>query len=327
MSISIADSLGLSSGEERSGREARRGFDAQFPGLSAARGELLERATALSKRPRTEYQGERVAGLGGNENRALDRAANGYEESRGYYNRAGEQIDKVANNEFNSENIQRYMNPYVEGVVNNTLRKENEAFQQRQNRLRGNAVAAGAFGGDRATLLESQAEQRQLETVGDITAEGYSTAYREAFQGWQADNNRRLGAAQAYDAVGGDLSRLNGDQITELLRTGGADRVVRQLTNDVGYQNFIENRDWDVTNLQPLIQAIQTAGGGNSAGSGGGGSGGGSNAIGNIAGAVSAVVGYFGSRGSTQTSTSTGSIDSSYGPITNTSTVSYSMGG
>lgn len=259
--------------------------------LNQAGSSLLERGQKLADRPYTPYRGERVAGLSQNENMAMGLARTAPADSRTYLDKAGAQIDSVAGSEWNADTAKKYMDPYVGGVVNTALRNENTAYQQDQNDLRAKATSQGAFGGSRATLLEAAGTGKHLQAVGDITTAGYSAAYKNAFSGWQADNDRKLGAARAYQSVGGDIAKLNSDQIQDLMQTGGADRVLRQITDDTNYQAFIEKRDWDVSNLQPLIQSIAAARGGNVQRDTSK-----TDAATSALGSIASLVGYYGSR-------------------------------
>jgi hypothetical protein len=232
--------------------------------IGEAQQDLVSRSQAIADRPYTPYAGNRVADLSQNETSAVGMArdATNFNDSRAYLDKAGGQVDAVAGSEWNSDTAKKYMDPYIGQVVDNSLKRENTAYQQNQNQIKGNAARSGAFGGSRASLLETQGTGEHLQAVGDITAKGYSAAYQNAIGTWQADNNRRLAASSAYTNVGGDISRLNSSQITDLLRTGQADRVLRQANADFDYQQFLENRDWDVNNLQPLFQAVGGATGG-----------------------------------------------------------------
>ena len=42
------------------------------------------------------------------------------------------------------------------------------------------------------------------------------------------------------------------------MATGGLKRSLKQAGLDFDYQQFIEARDWDITNLQPLLAAVGT---------------------------------------------------------------------
>lgn len=254
----------------------------------------LGRAREIADRPYTPFEGTRVAGLSPNEQlgtqMATGAALSG--DSRRYLDKAGALTDEAAGSTWNSETAKKYMDPYIGGVVDNALKKENEAYSGRQAALKGNAARVGAFGGDRATLLEAAETGRHLDTVGDITSKGYSQAYGQAVNTWMADNQRRLQSADAYRAVGGDINNLNASQITDLLRTGQTGRLLEQANLDFDYQQFVENRDWSVDNLQPLLStlgSIQT--GGTQTYNQAGGS-----KTAAMLGALSTIVGYYGGQ-------------------------------
>lgn len=308
-----AAALGAASNaaEGHANRSAARDANKRNAWIGEAQQDLVGRARSIADRSYQPYNGNRIAGMSANEGRAIGIASDAttFNDARGYLDRAGSTIDGVTN--WGTETMQRYMDPYVDQVVGGTLRRENEAYQSRLGELRGSAAVRGAFGGDRATLLEAQETGRHLDTVGDLTAQGYSDAYRSAVNTWQADNNTRLAVADAYRAVGGDITRMNSNQITDLLRTGGADRLLRQMELDVDYSNFIEQRDWDVNNLEPLFRAVGQAGGtpetavppDNTASS--------------LMGAAATLVGYFGQRDRAPQSTGgTGAGGGTAAPVT-----------
>lgn len=254
--------------------------------------DLIKRATSIADRQYIPYSGNRVAGLAQNESTAIGMArdASTFNDARTYLDRAGQTIDGVT--DWSTETMRRYMDPYVDQVVGSTLRRENEAYQGRLADLRGSQAMRGAFGSDRATLAEAEETGRHLDTVGDLTAQGYSNAYRTALDAWSTDNQTKLATADALRAVGGDISRLNSAQITDLLRTGGADRLLRQMELDVDYQDFLEQRDWDVNNIEPLFRAVEGAAGAPGPGVPA------DNTASSLLGMASTLVGYFGSRGS-----------------------------
>lgn len=288
---------------ERYRRDNRAMFDAQ--------GDALTRARNIADRPYEEYQGQRVAGLSGNERQAstmAQRAADG--PARQYLDKAGGMIDSVANSEWNTDTARKFMNPYTDVVLDSTLRREKEAYGQDLKTLQGQAKSRGAFGGDRQTMLESGLRKDHLETVGDLTSRGMYDAYNNASQMWMQDNNRKLAASDAYRAVGGDISRMDSAQITDLMRTGQANRIIEQMQLDSDYGDFIERRDWDVTNLQPLLQAIGTSREGKAIETGQ------STGAGQVIGAVASIVGMFGGGGGGSSAGSTGNGMGTAAPIT-----------
>lgn len=272
--------------------------------------DLISRATTIADRQYTPYTGTRVADLAPNERTAINLASDAttFNDARNYLDRAGQTIDGVS--DWSTETMKKYMDPYVDQVVDSTLRRENEAYQGRLADLRSSQAVRGAFGSDRATLAESEETGRHLDTVGDLTAQGYSNAYRTALDAWSTDNQTKLATADALRAVGGDVSRLNSAQITDLLRTGGADRLLRQMELDVDYQDFIEQRDWDANNLEPLFRAVEGAAGNQGQPIPA------DTTASSLLGMASTLVGYFGSRDSGVSKGSTGGTGAGMGTAT-----------
>lgn len=303
---------GSAASEGHANRSAVRNSNKRNAWIGESQQDLVRRARSIADRSYSPYEGNRIAGMSVGEQRAIGMAndATTFNQTQGYLDKAGASIDGVTN--WGTETMEKYMNPYVDKVVDNTLRRENEAYQGRLADVRSGAAARGAFGGDRATLLESAETGRHLDTVGDLTAQGYSDAYGSALNAWQADNNTKLAVADAYRAVGGDVTRMNSQQITDLLRTGGADRLLRQMDLDVDYGNFIEQRDWGVSNLQPLFQAVNSA-----TGSPGQQMVPADNTASSIMGAAATLVGYFGQRDRAPSTTGgTGAGGGTAAPVT-----------
>lgn len=252
---------GAAANEGHQNRKAARNANRQDAWIGDAQQDLVDRSKAIADRPYTPYQGGRVADLSSNERQAYSLAndATNFNDSRGYLDKAGATIDGI--DDWSADTVKKYMDPYVGQVVDNTLKREDTAYQQRRNQLKSQSASIGAFGGDRASLLEAAETGKHLQNVGDITAKGYSDAYSKALDSWQADSRTKLAAADAYRSVGGDISRLNSSQITDLLRTGQADTLVRQMNLDNDYSKFIEQRDWDANNLDVLMRAVGQASG------------------------------------------------------------------
>lgn len=210
---------------------------------------LLGRASEIADRPYTPYEGQRVAGLSDNEQQASALARTGSPDARRLYEKSESAIDD-SNKEFNSANLETYLSPYRDSGI----QKENDVYDREKASLLNSK--AGAWGGDRAAFQESELTRNHMGAIGDINAQ----AYKDATNAFFADSDRKTRAAQAYESVGGDLAQLNRSQIQDLMATGGLERTLNQANLDFNYQQFVENRDWDITNLEPLLRALGTTG-------------------------------------------------------------------
>lgn len=218
----------------------------------------LDKAKAISDKPYTPYTGQRVASLSGNEREASQLARTGNEKGLGYLDKAGSELGKME--DFSKDSVSKYMNPYMESVLQPQIREANAQYAREKSQL--DNSKAGAWGGDRAAFSASELERNHMNNVSDLTGKTYANAFESAKGSFFQDQDRRTRAAAAYQSLGGDVSKMNRDQIQDLMATGGTERLLQQADIDFDVQQFTENRDWDTHNLEPLLNAIAASKGG-----------------------------------------------------------------
>jgi hypothetical protein len=126
-------------------------------------------------------------------NAAVGLTGQGLGQASGYNNMAGSLIGAGAQavnpSQLNQSAINQYMNPYMNDVVSSQMALMNQQNQQQQNQLTGNAVASGAFGGDRAGVAQANLAQQQglanNSVLSGLLSSGYNTALNTA-EGQQA---------------------------------------------------------------------------------------------------------------------------------------------
>lgn len=183
------------------------------PGQASA-ANVLEKGNALVNNPTPAYTGQLTAGASDLQNRAWNGLANltlpdtlteagdalqgisARQQGMSYSGPTSYNQYSGVNGTFDSNAAQQYMNPYLQASLNPQL---DEARRQALITQQGNAAKAtsqGAFGGSRAALMESE-NQRNLGTnLANITGQGYNTAYNNAMNQYNADQNRALTNAQ-----------------------------------------------------------------------------------------------------------------------------------
>lgn len=283
----------------------------QSPETQSATNQALSQAESIANRSYTPYTGQVVAPETSNQQEGTSLASTGYAPAQSALETAASGIEKSASTQYNSSNISQYMDPYVQSVLTPELNQENINYNQERSALLNSK--AGAFGGDRSALEEGQLEYQHGQTIAQDTGNAYSQAYTNAQNAFFADQSRQVQAANSLAAVGGDIGKLNTDQVQTLMSTGSVGQVLQQAQLNFNYQQFLENRDWSVTNLQPLLQAIDASKGvsttGTSTPAGG-------SAIGEALGAAATVAGaYFtgGNNLSSSDASALGSAADAYG--------------
>ena len=218
---------------------------------------LVNRGIDIANREYTPYTGDRVAGLSENEQMASRLAREGMGQGTKYISQGADALGRLTT--FDQANIGAYMNPYIENVVRNQQRGVNEAFERNAADLKRTGGMRSAFGGGRQTALEGDLSENYLQQTGDLWDAGYSRAFDNAGQMWGRDMDRTIAEAGAYGDLASRQGQSTASDIRNLAATGLVERGVDQAQKDFDYGQFIESRDWDVTNMEPLLRAMQVA--------------------------------------------------------------------
>ena len=228
-----------------------------------ANNSMLSMAEGVANQPYTPYTGAYAAPLSANQQYGVDQAATVAQQgqAQGLVGQGVNQINSVANNAWSPQTAAKYMNPYTSSVVSNEIENANQSYLQSLGQMKEGQAQSGAFGGSGTATGEAElAGQNQLN-IGNLTATGYSNAYNEAVNAWQADNSRAESAASAYNAAGQDLTSMNNEQIQDLMATGGAAQAVAQTNLSGEYNEFMRQQGWSANQLNSLISAVKGGGG------------------------------------------------------------------
>ena len=96
--------------------------------------------------------------------------------------------------------VQRYMNPYLQTSLDPQLKEAQRQAQMQRLQDAARLTKAGAYGGSRQAIMESEGNRNLLDIQGQITGRGYDTAYKQAQEQFNTDQARRLQAQQATEA-------------------------------------------------------------------------------------------------------------------------------
>lgn len=110
--------------------------------------------------------------------------------------------ERVETERFGAPQMQEYMSPYMQGVVEQQKRGAVEDYLRQLPGLGAASVRAGARGGTREALLESEARRGLAQRLGDIESTGLQSAYQQAAQQFGADRAAQMQAALANQAAG-----------------------------------------------------------------------------------------------------------------------------
>jgi hypothetical protein len=173
---------------------------------------MIERGTALAKEPYQAYQGPLSAGTSPLQTKAFNTASNltvpaAVGQGASMVESAGNKLGalnysptKFSTDQFNTANMQQYMNPYLQMSLDPQIA---EARRQSEITQMGNAsklAQAGAYGGSRGALMQSEAQRNLGQNLANITGQGYNTAFDKAMDAFNKQQNLGLQTQQASEA-------------------------------------------------------------------------------------------------------------------------------
>ena len=143
------------------------------------------------------------------------------------------------------ENLQSFMNPYQQAVTDIAKRQATEQFQQTTlPTLRKRAVDAGSFGGSRAAMLESQAQDNQARLLSDLQAKGDLAAFQNAQKSFADQKERERLAAQGLTSLSGIENQATREELAGLEAVGSTKQKREQQLLDESYQRFLKERSF-----------------------------------------------------------------------------------
>ncbi|MDB4646200.1 hypothetical protein OAF51_01680 [Akkermansiaceae bacterium] len=146
--------------------------------------------------------------------------------------------------------LQQYMTPYLQGALQpqyDAARRQSEIQAQK---LQSQYGKAGAYGGSRQGIAETELQRGLLDRMSGITGKGYQDAFTAAQNQFNTEQDQQMAAAGQAQRYGLDVLR---DQ-----QTGGAtQRGIESQGIAADIAQFEQERDYDKNNvlfMQSLLQ-------------------------------------------------------------------------
>ena len=202
--------------------------------------DYITRGTALAQQPYQAYTGPLTAGTSPLQQTAYNAAANLTTPSSigQAADTAGQAANAMGNSSytpvgsnFTAAAAQQYMNPYLQASLDPQIAEARRQSQITQMGNNAQAVKAGAFGGSRGALMNTETQRNLGTNLAGITGQGYNTAYNNAQQQFNTDQSRKIGEAQFGTNFG--LQALQG--ATSAANTQGQ---LGALQNQTGISNL-----------------------------------------------------------------------------------------
>jgi hypothetical protein len=210
------------------------------PWVNTAAQQNYALAQNVAQLPQQQYQGQQVASLAPQTIQANSLAASmpganapAYNEANaGYMSVLGQNAPQVTAGALANTNLQPYMNPYTQSVINSTLpiMQQNLALSQNQNQDA--AASANAYGGSRQAIQQGVTQAQGAMNMAQMAAQLNQANFAQAQAGATGDLQRQLAAAQGNQSA--DLTQ----QQNQIAASGGLAQE-GNMQNQNAFQQFL----------------------------------------------------------------------------------------
>ena len=194
--------------------------------------------------PFVPYTGPMVAGFSPDQLQAFEATRGLFGETQAFS--PVSQLQELAQTPLD---VSAYMSPYQEAVIDPALRGIQERQDVAQQAAQEAAIKAGAFGGSRGTLLETEAQKPYIQAAADTEAKLRQAGFEQAAQL----------AAQQQGFQAGLLSDLYGQQLQGLgmlSGIGGQQQALQQQALEAARGEFERALGYPAQQLAYLTGAI-----------------------------------------------------------------------
>ena len=139
--------------------------------------------------------------------------------------------DQVNSQNFGQQSAQDYMSPYAQQAIDPTLRENQRQFEIASTGRQAAATRAGAFGGSRQAIEQSEAQRNLGRLQSDTQAVGMQAAYQNAQQQFNADQARRQQSMLANQQAGLTTGQANLGSALQTQGLGAGQNMQAQLAN------------------------------------------------------------------------------------------------
>ena len=203
--------------------------------------EMLGQGFAVANQDYQNYEGQLTAGTSDLQQQAFD----------GIAGLSAGPMNQFETSSFTDEGVaEQYMNPYLESSLNPQI-----AEMERQadiTRLENNnaLTQAGAFGGSRQAIMNSELDRNTATGIGDLRYTAYADAFDNAQNQYNTEQGLNLNASQYNNALSGDILGLQAD-------AGATQRGIEAEGIAADKAQFEEERDDPYKQVQFMQSLLQ----------------------------------------------------------------------
>lgn len=209
----------------------------------------LGQGAAMAASPYQAYTGQLTAGPSNLQQQAFAGASE--------MAQTGYTPTQFTTGKFDTSAVSQYMNPYLEAALSPQMAEMKRQADIKRLEDASRLTKAGAYGGSRQAIMESEGARNLLEAQRKALGEGYATAYDKAMAQFNKQQEAEMGAQKATEAsrqYGGEFGLKSLDYLTNL---GKTQRDIEQEGLAAQQKQFEEQRDFAYKMPQYQLNLLQ----------------------------------------------------------------------
>jgi len=227
------------------------------PRMVAMYEDLYRKSQGIAKQPFVPYTGPRVAGFSPDQLRAFQ-ATRGMFETGQQYDPLGtlSQLGQQPTPGLLQADIGAYQSPFQQQVIDQTMADIQRQSDIARGLSQDRAIGAGAFGGSRSALLETEATRPYIEQQARTSAALRQAGFEQAQRAAESDIERQMRDRQFQAGIQQNLLGEQYRSLGLLGGIGGQQQLLQQRALDVPYQEFGRALQYPQQQFGLLSQAV-----------------------------------------------------------------------
>jgi len=220
----------------------------------------LNQGNAAVSQPYQAYTGQRVAPLTTAQNQAYSNIASQQGNWQPALTQAQQQTTAASNPGLDTNAFNSYLSPYLGGVVNSIANLGQQNLTQNLlPAVNSTFTGAGQWGSSRHSDFTNQAVNNENQSVLNQQAQALQQGYDSAMSNYQTGQNRSLSGAAQTGALAQQQQQQQLQDAAALEASGQSQQNQTQQNEDVAYQDFLNQQNYQKNNASYLMSLISGA--------------------------------------------------------------------
>ena len=155
--------------------------------------------------------------------------------------------------------VSAYMTDYQQKVADIAAQKMQDQSAIQQQELAAKAAGAGGLDASRFAIMEAERQKNLTSGIGDLYAKAQAASYGQALKASQQDLAQGLRSGMAMGSLGTQAQMAEQADIAQQMGMGVITRGLQQSAADIGYTDFLSERDYPKEQLGFVSNIIRGA--------------------------------------------------------------------